>query len=371
MKIAYLSTFYPFRGGIAQFNASLFRALEKENEVTAYTFTRQYPDFLFPGKTQMVTPEDVADPIPSIRLLDSINPVSWVKTASAINKSQPDLMVMKYWMSYMAPSLGYVAGSVRSDKTRILTVVDNAIPHEKKFFDHAFAKYFMNRNDLFIAMSESVKNDILSIKPKANVLLKEHPLYDHFGDIMPQREARMKLGIDPDKKTILFFGFIRDYKGLDLLIDAFSKLNDEYQLVIAGEVYGAFDEYQKQIDRLPNKERCYPFVRYISDHEVPIFFGAADNVVLPYKSATQSGISAIAYHFGIPIIATDVGGLKEIIRHGKTGLIVDHPVAEEIAESIRQFFTYSKSHWEENMSNLKQDLSWENFAKALLEFAKR
>lgn len=369
MKIAYLSTFYPYRGGIAQFNANLLRALEEQNhEVTAYTFTRQYPEFLFPGKTQMVTEGDIADPIPSIRVLDSINPISWQKTVSTINQIQPDILLMKYWMSYMAPCLGYVAGGVKKNST-VLTVVDNAIPHEKKFFDKAFASYFFNRNDKFIAMSESVKNDILSIRKDAQVLVKDHPLYDHFGKMLLKKEAQEKLGISTQKKTLLFFGFIRDYKGLDLLLDAFNFLDNDFQLVIAGESYGSFETYQDKIDRHPNKHNIYPFVRYIDDNEVPLFFGCADAVILPYKSATQSGISAIAYHFEIPIIATDVGGLKETISDGHTGIIIPEATPASIVDGIKRFYSLDSSSWNLNIQELKKELSWSKFAEALIEFA--
>lgn len=369
MKIAYLSTFYPYRGGIAQFNANLLRALEEQNhKVTAYTFTRQYPEFLFPGKTQMVTEGDIADPIPSIRVLDSVNPVSWQRTVQTIRKSQPDILLMKYWMSYMAPCLGYVAGGLKKSST-VLTVVDNAIPHEKKFFDKAFASYFFNRNDKFIAMSESVKNDILSIRQDAQVLVKDHPLYDHFGKMIAKKIAQETLGLSTQKKTLLFFGFIRDYKGLDLLLEAFKSLNDEFQLVIAGESYGSFDHYQNIINQHPNKESIHPFVRYIDDNEVPLFFGCADAVVLPYKTATQSGISAIAYHFEIPIIATDVGGLKETISDGNTGIIIPDASASSIVEGIKRFYSLDSSNWNLNIQELKKELSWSKFAEALVEFA--
>ena len=371
MKIAYLSTFYPFRGGIAQFNGSLYRAMEKEHKVTAYTFTRQYPEILFPGKTQMVSEDDIADAIPSVRVLDSVNPFNWMSTASKIAAEKPDLLVMKYWMSYMAPCLGYVAGSLQSKGTKVMTIVDNAIPHERKFFDNAFAKYFLNRNDMFVAMSDSVRQDILSLKPDARILLKEHPLYDHFGALMPREQAIEKLGLNPHKKTLLFFGFIRDYKGLDLLIDAFGKLGDDYQLIIAGESYGSFDSYQNQIDQLPNKHSVYLKVGYIADHEVPVLFGASDAVVLPYKTATQSGISAIAFHFEIPIIATDVGGLKEIIADEKTGIIVPQPETAAIVSGIEKFFSFPKNYWAQHMSSLKVKLSWDNFSKEILEFASK
>lgn len=371
MKIAYLSTFYPYRGGIAQFNASLYRALEIQHQVKAYTFTRQYPDFLFPGKTQLVTEDDIADPIPAMRCLDSVQPFSWIKTAQLIKAEKPDLMIMKYWMSYMAPCLGFVAGKVKNSGTKVITVVDNAIPHERKFFDKSFASFFMERNTGFIAMSKSVQNDILSIYPKASILLKEHPLYDHFGEKIDQPEARLKLGLDPNKRTLLFFGFIRDYKGLDLLIQTFSSLSEDHQLVIAGEVYGSFDNYQKMIDTSPNKDRVFPFVRYISDHEVPLFFSASDAVVLPYKSATQSGISAIACHFEVPIIATDVGGLKEIISDEKTGIIANYPNEDSVLKAIHRFYSFSSAHWKNHMKAKKEELSWENFANALTAFSEQ
>lgn len=370
MRIAYLSTFYPYRGGIAQFNANLYRALISEgNQVDAYTFSRQYPDFLFPGKTQLVTENDIADPIPALRLLDSISPYSWYKTASYIKKTNPDILLMKYWMSYMAPCLGTVAGSMKKNTT-VLTVVDNAIPHERKFFDNAFASYFLNRNDKFIAMSESVKNDILSIKKDAQILVREHPLYDHFGALVDQKTAREKLGIPTNKKTVLFFGFIRDYKGLDVLIESFENMQDDIQLIIAGESYGSFDHYKNLIEKNKNKNNIYPFVRYIDDNEVPLFFGASDAVVLPYKSATQSGISAIAHHFEIPIIATDVGGLKETIEHEKSGIIISQAQPNLIAEGIRNFYNHNEVNWQVGIQKIKEELSWEKFANAITDFAK-
>lgn len=372
MNIAYLSTFYPYRGGIAQFNACLYRELEKQgHNVKAYTFTTQYPNFLFPGKTQFVTENDIADKIDSVRCLNSINPFSYYKTARLINQQQPDLLVMKYWMSFFGPSLGTAAGRVRKKGTKVVTILDNVIPHEKRFFDASFTKYFLKRNDGFIAMSESVKNDLLSLAPNAKVILKPHPLYDHFGKKLSREQACKNLNIDPAKKNLLFFGIIRDYKGLDLLIEAFSKLDNSYQLIIAGEVYGSFDKYQAQIDAIPNKENVKLFNHYISDAQVPDFFSAADVVVLPYKSATQSGITSIAYHFELPLIATDVGGLKESITHEKTGLIVPESTSEKILESIRQYYEGNRQeNFRTNILALKEELSWKNFADELIRFSK-
>lgn len=191
MRIAYLSTFYPYRGGIAQFNASLYRALEKKHEIKAFTFTRQYPGMLFPGKTQLVENDETADQIPAARMLDSINPFTYWQTARKINEFSPDLLIMKYWMSFLAPSLGTAAGLVKN-KTKVITVLDNVIPHEKKFFDNAFTKYFLNKNDGFVAMSDAVMNDLLSLKPKAKCIRMDHPLYNHFGEPITREEACKK-----------------------------------------------------------------------------------------------------------------------------------------------------------------------------------
>lgn len=370
MKIAYLSTFHPYRGGIAQFNAALHKELIKKHDVSAFNFSRQYPDFLFPGKTQYVASDDIAYAMHSERILDSINPISWYKTAKAINATKPDLLLTRYWTSYMAPCLGTVTANVRSKAVKAMSIVDNALPHEKTFFDKAFAKYYLNRNDLFVAMSESVKEDIIMLKPDARILLREHPLYSHFGEIVDKAFALGKLNIPKGKKNILFFGFIREYKGLDILLEAFSHLDDSYQLIIAGENYGSFEKYQNLIDNLPNKHSVFPFIRYINDDEVPLFFASSDVVCLPYRSATQSGITAVSFHFEKPVIATNVGGLKETIQHGKTGIIAEYPSPELILNAIKDFYSLPADQWSRAISELKEKLSWEKFAEDLIEFAK-
>ena len=370
MKIAYLSSFYPLRGGIAQFNASLYRFFEKEHEIKAFTFKRQYPEFLFPGETQYVTEKDKADKIDSIPLLDSINPFSYFSTAKAINRFGPDLLIMKYWMSFFGPSLGTVARLMKPH-TKVITILDNVIPHEKRIIDEPFTKYFLKQNDGFVAMSDSVKRDLLSFLPQAPVIKLDHPLYDHFGEKLPVKAAREQLKLDPDKKTILFFGFIRKYKGLDLLIKAFDLLDERYQLIIAGESYESFDEYQRLVDAAKLKKNIHVFNQYIGDDEVPAFFSAADVCILPYKSATQSGITSIAIHFDLPLIATDTGGLKEIIHHEKTGLIVSEISAEAIAAAIHTYFDQEKrAAFTAQIKTMKKELSWEYFGRRLMEFSK-
>jgi glycosyltransferase involved in cell wall biosynthesis len=367
MKIAILSPFYPYRGGIAQFSAMLYKSLEKTHQVKAFSFSRLYPDFLFPGKTQYVSPEDGAIPIDSKRILDSIHPFSYQKTAKAIEKFQPDVVIIAYWMSFFAPAYAYIVNRLKK-KTKIITLLHNAIPHEARFFDKALLNLLIKNSQGFMIMSESVKENLLSIKPDAHYCLKPHPLYDHFGEKISTQEAREKLEIDPDKKTLLFFGLIRDYKGLDLLIETMSILDDSYQLVIAGEVYGSFEKYEKLIHTSKAKNRIHVFNRYIDDKEVPILFSAADCLVLPYKSATQSGVIPVAYHFAIPIVATDVGSLKATIANAGTGVICQPKIIDLVC-GIDELFSMQKTELIANIQKEKENLSWDNFSNALIEFS--
>ena len=369
MRIAYLSTFYPFRGGIAQFNASLYKELEENHQVKAFTFTRQYPDLLFPGKTQYVTNDEKAKTVPSQAVLDSINPFSYLSAARKIKEFEPDLLIMKYWMSFFGPSLGTVA-KLMPNHTKVLTILDNVIPHESRFFDSMFSNYFLRQNDGFVAMSDTVKHDLLTLAPNARCLRKDHPLYDHFGDKIDASEAKTRLGLSKNKKTLLFFGFIREYKGLDVLIRAFDHLDDSYQLLIAGETYGSFEKYQTIINSISKRNQVYIFNDYIADDLVPLFFSAADVCVLPYRTATQSGITSIAYHFDVPIIATDVGGLKESIKHMQTGLIVNECEPDAVTNSIQEYYEKNLSEqFVSGIKTLKESLSWKSFANDVMEFA--
>jgi len=370
MRFVFLSTFYPFRGGIAQFNALVYRELEKNNEVVAVTFKRQYPKLLFPGKTQYVTPEDTADKIPSFPWLDTINPFSYVSTAKKVRNLRPEVVITKYWMTFFGPSLGFVL-SRQSRFAKRIAILDNVIPHERRFFDHAFNRYFLNRNDGFIAMTEKVKNDLLYYIPDAKCMLIPHPIYNHFGARLAREEALRNLNITvkEDSRVLLFFGIIRDYKGLDVLIEALSLLDNRYVLIIAGEAYGDFKKYEKCMERFEVKERCFVFERYIGDEEVPNFFSAGDVCVLPYKSATQSGITGIAQHFELPVIATKVGGLAETIAHNQTGLIVDHVDPAELASQIGFYFdNQCRESFAVNIQNQNKENNWGSFVKKLEAF---
>ena len=271
MRIAFLSCFHPFRGGIAQFNASLYLELGKNHTVKAFNFKRQYPDFLFPGKTQYVTKDDEAVPIESEALLDTANPFTWRSTFRAIRDWNPDLVVISYWMSWFAPSLGWIARRLKK-RCKVISILHNVIPHERRFFDKPLTRYFMRGCTGHVTLSDEVARDLKSLAPKAAGITLFHPVYSHFGERIPREEAAARLGIDPQLHTLLFFGLIREYKGLDILIEAFGKLPGGFQLVIAGEAYGPFDRYQSLIDASPARERIHVYNRYIKDSEVAPFF---------------------------------------------------------------------------------------------------
>ncbi|HRS01274.1 MAG TPA: glycosyltransferase family 4 protein [Bacteroidota bacterium] len=372
MRIAYVSTFYPFRGGIAQFNASLYREFEKLAEIQAYTFTRQYPAFLFPGQSQFVSENDTADKILANRILDTINPLTWGKTAREIQKFHPDLVLTKFWMPFFAPSLGRVTRILRKKGTKSIAILDNVIPHEKRIFDTTLIKYFLNSQDGFIVMSHKVADDLHKFLPDAKYEFFPHPIYSHFQEQIPQKIAREKLQIPENKKVLLFFGFIRDYKGLDILLRAMKLLPEDYHLIIAGEVYGNFDKYQEIIDNSQLSNSITLLNRYITDDEVPAIFSASDVCVLPYRSATQSGIIGVAYQYNLPVIATDVGGLREMIEPYHTGLMVDKIDEMELAATIQYYFTQNlKNELSKNIDLFKSKYNWENLAKKILELYNR
>jgi glycosyltransferase involved in cell wall biosynthesis len=370
LKIAILSCFYPYRGGISQFNACLFGELSKEHVVRAFNFKRQYPEFLFPGKTQMVTEDDEAVPVESTSLLDTANPFTYVSTYKAIRDWNPDVLIVRYWMSYFGPSLGYITRRMRKH-CKVISILDNVVPHEPRFFDTPLTKYFLGGSDGSVTLCEAVSKDLLRLKPDSRFTVIQHPLYSHFGAKLDRLEAERRLGIRHGKKNILFFGLIREYKGLDILLEAFKLLpEDDYQLIIAGEPYGSFDKYQKIIDTIPQNDRICMSLRYIKDSEVTDYFSAADIAVLPYRSATQSGISSVAYHFEIPMIVTDVGGLKETIGDRGTGLVASEGTPDAIRDEILKYFE-DPSIRQNCIASIrleKERLSWKTFARRLEEF---
>lgn len=337
-KIILISPANPLRGGIAASSERLAQALQSAgHQVIIYSFSLQYPSFLFPGKTQFTDEPCPQDLVIKTRL-NAINPFNWFMVGREIAREKPDRIIVRFWLPFMGPCLGTVLRIVRffSAKPPTITgLVDNIVPHEKRVGDQAFARYFIGASDNFVVMSKSVGQQIQSFSKKV-VRYAPHPLYDTYGETMPKSAARRLLGLPEDKHLLLFFGFIRKYKGLDLLLEALAKTSNIHAIV-AGECYGDWAVYQRIIDDNKLTNRVHLFTDFIATDHVKRFFSAADLVVQPYKSATQSGISQIAYHFEKPMIVTNVGGLAEIVADGISGYVVA-PEAGAIAAAVVDFF---------------------------------
>jgi len=328
----------------------------------------QYPSLLFPGKSQYSESPAPTD-IKIIRIVNSINPLNWIKVGNRIKKQKPDLVIIKFWIPFMAPCFGTIARRIKKNNfTKIISIVDNIIPHEKRVGDRILASYFVQAVHGFVAMSKSVMEDIKLFNKTKPVLFCPHPLYDHFGEIIPKEKAVCNLKLDTNYKYILFFGFIRDYKGLDLLLKSFAKLsikNKSIKLIVAGEFYTDSKPYFDLIKINQLDEFVIMHNNFIPDEKVADYFCASDIVVQPYKNATQSGVTQIAYHFNKPMIVTDVGGLAEIIPDGKVGYVVK-PDSEKLAEVIFKFFDLNKEkEFMEAASVEKEKYSWTNLIKTI------
>ena len=372
MKIIILSTAYPLRGGIAHFVGLLYKQLLQENEVKVITFKRQYPSILFPGKSQLET-GDTTEKIDSEILVDSVNPLNWIKVGLKIKKEKPDLLIFKYWMPFFAPCFGTISRIAKKNSvTKVLTICDNVIPHERKPGDIVFTKYFFKAVDYFVLLSEKVRKDLLSINTASKNRILPHPIYSNFGLPIDKHEARNHLKLK-DGKLILFFGFIRDYKGLDILFNSLNILKNEIdlKLIVAGEFYSNREKYLKLADDLELKENLLLFTDFIPTSEVKYYFSAADCVILPYRDATQSGIVQIAMNFRKPVIAANVGGLGEVIGDGKTGFIVEKENPEALANAIKKFYLENKE--EEFIKNISAEVekySWKSFVNGIYQLVK-
>ena len=370
MKVIILGTAWPYRGGLAAFNERLAREYQSlGHEVEIVTFTLQYPSFLFPGKTQY-SDEPAPEGLTISRRLNAINPFNWVHVGRYLRRQRPDLIITKFWLPFMAPALGTVNRMARRQGTKRISILDNLIPHEKRPGDRLFARYFVGSVDGMVAMSRSVMADVDLFDPhghKARAFCP-HPLYDHYGDLLGREEALRLLDLDPAHRYILFFGFIRDYKGLDLLLEAMADKRVaelDAKLIVAGEFYGDPRPYMEQIDRLGIGDRVVLKTDFIPDHEVNRYFCAADLVAQPYKTATQSGVTQIAFHFERPMLVTNVGGLPEIVPDGKVGFVVD-PTADNIADALVQFFEEGwADRLTEGVRQEKQKYLWSNMTEAI------
>ncbi len=381
-KIIIIGPAHPLRGGLATFDQRLAKEFNNNgDDCSIYSFSLQYPSFLFPGKTQYSN-EPAPNDLKIFSVINSINPLNWIKTGNRIRKEKPDIVVVRYWLPFMGPALGTILKRVRKNKhIKVVCIADNIIPHEHRPGDRAFTKYFLKRCDAFITMSEKVMDDLRKFVPKEKpAKLVHHPLYDNFGNIISKSEAREKLKIKTDELVILFFGFIRKYKGLDILLDAMKILKENPipitigteirnpKLLIAGEFYEDEKPYLEQIDRLGINDDVILRTDFIPDSEVKYYLCAADAVIQPYRNATQSGVTPLAYYFEKPMIVTNVGGLPSLVPNEKAGLVTG-PTAQSIANAILRFYQLGENYFLPHLRTEKQKYSWSNLVKAITQLA--
>jgi glycosyltransferase involved in cell wall biosynthesis len=364
---------HPLRGGLATFNQRLATELNQSGQsAEIYSFSLQYPSLLFPGKTQY-TDEPAPEGITINSVINSINPLNWIKIGNRLKQKKPDLVVVRFWLPFMGPALGTILRRVKKNKhTRIICIADNIIPHEHRLGDKKFTRYFLKSCDGFITMSSKVLDDLRKFEKNKPASLVEHPLYDNFGEIIDKKEARAHLGLPSTDKIILFFGFIRPYKGLDLLLEAMNDpgiRNAGIKLLVAGEFYENDKPYKEQIEKLGIKENLVLRTDYIPDSEVKYYLSAADAVIQPYKNATQSGVTPLAYHFEKPMIVTNVGGLPTLVPHEKVGLVVE-PETSALAAGILRFYQLGEQHFIPHIRSEKSKYSWKNLVDGILALAK-
>jgi len=368
-KIVLLTPAHPLRGGIASSSERLASELHKFGyEVVIVSFSLQYPNFLFPGKTQFTN-----DPPPeNVRIetrLNSVNPFNWIMTGWYLKRLCPDLLIIRYWLPFMGPSLGTVARIAKSNgKTKVISLADNIIPHEKRPGDSLFTGYFCKSVNGFLVMSDSVGKDAKSFAPTKPVVYSPHPIYDNYGPIVDRSKSLEHLNLDSESRYLLFFGFIRDYKGLDILLEAVADERIKsmpVKLIVAGEFYGNRDKYMALIDKYGLRNSVILHNKFISNEDVKYYFGASDLVAQPYKTATQSGISQLAYHFEKPMLVTNVGGLPEIVEDGKVGYVVEVGV-DATANAIVDFFEKDRlKGMTKGVRENKGLFTWDKMVKAI------
>ncbi|MCW3089822.1 MAG: glycosyltransferase [Ferruginibacter sp.] len=376
-NIILLGVAHPLRGGLASYNERLAREfIQQGHTVSIYTFSLQYPGFLFPGTTQFSSEPAPADLDIRVKI-NSVNPLNWIIVGNELKKLRPDIIVVKYWMPFMGPCLGSIVRIVRKNRhTKIICIADNIIPHEKRLGDTVFTKYFVKPVDAFITMSEKVLTDLKQFAPGKPARLVAHPLFDNFGENISKEAARAELKIGNDDLIILFFGFIRKYKGLDMLLEAIKLLHEDAlhssfpmpKLLIAGEFYEDRKIYDELMKTPGIREHLIIKTDFIPDSEVKYFLCAADLVVQPYRSATQSGVTPLAYHFEKPMIVTNVGGLPDLVPDGKVGLVAE-PNPASIAQKIKEFYKLGEAHFLPNLIDEKKKYSWDKMASAVTEMA--
>ncbi|PID93986.1 MAG: glycosyl transferase family 1 [Bacteroidetes bacterium] len=370
-KVFVVGPAHPLRGGLATFDHRFAEALtEKGFEVVLYNYKLQYPSVFFPGKSQY-TDAPAPDHLTIRTVINSINPLNWIAVGRRIRKERPEMLIFRYWMPFFAPCIGVISRIVRRNHhTKVLAIADNVIPHERRFFDSLFTRFFVRSMQGFVVMSEAVKLQLALFTTTKPVLFHPHPLYDSFGEALDMGEARKALGLELSGTYVLFFGFIRAYKGLDILLEAFSQPMMREQpitLLVVGEFYEEEEKYRAFVKAHGLADRILFVNEFVPNERVRYYFSAADVVVQPYKEATQSGVTQIAYHFNKPMIVTRVGALPEMVPDGEVGYVVEVD-AREVAGAILRYVHHSDKHqFVENLQREKQRYSWDVFVERIME----
>ena len=372
MKITILGPAHPYRGGLASIMEIMARTFQRRgDEVDIKTFTLQYPSLLFPGESQTVATPPPAD-LRICRCVNTMNPLNWVRVGRRIRRERPDFVLMKYWTPFMAPCFGTIARIARGNgHTKVLCQIDNVEPHEHPLTDKPFNRYYLHSVDGFVYMSEQVHSELRAYSD-APALFSPHPLFENFGERVERSEACVRLGLDPANRYVLFFGLIRDYKGLDLLLDAWAQLRragrtEGRRLIVAGEFYTAREPYLNRIADNGLQDEVLLHDRFIPDDDVKYYFSAADFVVQPYKTATQSGVTQIAYQFCVPMVVTKVGGLAEIVPDGRVGYVCE-PTPEGVAGAIERMYEGDTlQRFRENCVEERRRFSWEEMCSRITE----
>lgn len=371
-KVVIIGPGHPLRGGLATFNQRLAKEFIDEGyDCSLYSFSLQYPSFLFPGKTQY-SDEPAPEGITIHTVINSINPLNWIRVGNRLRKERPDIIIVRFWLPLMGPALGTILRRVKKNGyTRVICIADNIIPHEKRPGDKPFTWYFLKSCDAFITMSEKVMQDLRLFEQEKPAQLVTHPLYDNFGPIISMQEARQHLGLPEHQRIVLFFGFIRHYKGLDLLLDAVAhlkKTDPDIRFLVAGEFYEDEKPYREQIDKLGIADQLILRTDFIPDSEVKYYLCAADALIQPYRNATQSGVTPLAYHFEKPMIVTNVGGLPALVPDGRAGLVVDADPAA-IANGIQRFYLLGEHYFIPHLRTEKQKYSWAKMVRTITQLA--
>ena len=372
MRISLVTVGPPYRGGLSDLSALIYSQLVVEHTVQFVNYSRQYPKLLFPGKTEFKKDGKGVD-FPSERIVDSLNPFSWFAAAERIKTFNPEIVILRYWNPYFALMINMISKRLSRRGIKVAIFIDNLIPHERSFVDSWMAKRVLSKADHVFTMSKYVTEDVLSFSPEMSTTTMIHPLYENYQQKYSKDEARKLLNLT-DQPVILFFGLIRPYKGLDILINALEPLKEtlpDLHTFILGEAYENEQKYLDLIDSTGVGGNVTYRNEFVPDDELPLYFAACDVLVLPYRTATQSGIIGVAFQMDRPVIATQVGGLGEYIHEGETGYLVEPENPQALAKAILKFFqSDDRTQMVANVQQSKAQFSIGSFCSHMIQSLK-